>query len=84
MRCIMGQEIPKGYYDKENNYILETEHGPHGGDEINLIKVNKIDKIIQSILDGQLYLTAFITALWKIIGVEDCDLITKKYPTQRP
>jgi hypothetical protein len=32
------------YFDKENNFILETEHGPQGGDEINLIKVNQINK----------------------------------------
>ena len=24
------------YFDRENNFILETEHGPMGGDEINL------------------------------------------------
>ena len=29
---------------KENNFILETEHGPEGGDEINLIEINKINK----------------------------------------
>ena len=44
----MGHRNPQGlYFDKENNFILETEHGPAGGDEINLIEVNKIseDKI---------------------------------------
>ena len=44
----MGHRNPQGlYFDKENNFILETEHGPKGGDEINLIKVNQIseDKI---------------------------------------
>jgi len=44
----MGHRNPQGlYFDKENNFILETEHGPQGGDEINLIDVNKIseDKI---------------------------------------
>ena len=44
----MGHRNPQGlYFDKENNFILETEHGPKGGDEINLIEVNKIsdDKI---------------------------------------
>ena len=44
----MGHRNPQGlYFDKENNFILETEHGPKGGDEINLIQVNKIsdDKI---------------------------------------
>jgi len=41
----MGHRNPQGlYFDKENNFILETEHGPSGGDEINLIEVNKINK----------------------------------------
>jgi hypothetical protein len=41
----MGHRNPQGlYFDKENNFILETEHGPRGGDEINLIDVNKINK----------------------------------------
>ncbi len=40
----MGHRNPQGlYFDKENNFILETEHGPKGGDEINLIDVNKIN-----------------------------------------
>ena len=41
----MGHRNPQGlYYDKENNFILETEHGPMGGDEINLIEISKINK----------------------------------------
>lgn len=41
----MGHRNPQGlYFDKENNFILETEHGPKGGDEINLIEVEKINK----------------------------------------
>ena len=37
----MGHRNPQGlYYDKENNFIIETEHGPQGGDEINLIRLN--------------------------------------------
>ena len=41
----MGHRNPQGLtYDKINNIILSTEHGPRGGDEINLIKT-KIDKI---------------------------------------
>ena len=41
----MGHRNPQGlYFDKENNFILETEHGPMGGDEINLIKIKKITK----------------------------------------
>lgn len=39
----MGHRNPQGlYFDRENNFILETEHGPVGGDEINLIEVEKI------------------------------------------
>ncbi len=41
----MGHRNPQGlYFDKENNFILETEHGPQGGDEINLIEIDKIYK----------------------------------------
>jgi len=41
----MGHRNPQGLnFDKENNFILETEHGPQGGDEINLIEVNKISE----------------------------------------
>ena len=41
----MGHRNAQGlYFDKENNFILETEHGPMGGDEINLIEVNEINK----------------------------------------
>ncbi len=41
----MGHRNPQGlYFDKENNFIIETEHGPMGGDEINLIEVEKINK----------------------------------------
>ena len=41
----MGHRNAQGlFYDKENNFILETEHGPLGGDEFNLIEINKINK----------------------------------------
>lgn len=40
----MGHRNPQGlFFDKENNFILETEHGPTGGDEINLIEVKDIN-----------------------------------------
>ena len=33
----MGLRNPQGlYYDKENNIIYSTDHGPQGGDEINV------------------------------------------------
>ncbi len=36
----MGHRNPQGLYlDKENNFLLATEHGPMGGDEINLIEL---------------------------------------------
>ena len=46
----MGHRNPQGlYFDKENNFILATEHGPKGGDEINLIKVEEVNgDIIQN------------------------------------
>ena len=38
----IGHRNPQGlFYDEENNFILESEHGPDGGDEINLIHLNK-------------------------------------------
>ena len=37
----MGHRNPQGlFYDKANNFLLEAEHGPEGGDEINLIQFN--------------------------------------------
>ena len=41
----MGHRKPQGlYFDKKNNFILETEPGPGSIDEINLIEVKKINK----------------------------------------
>jgi len=38
----IGHRNPQGiFYDKDNNFIVESEHGPMGGDEINLIHLNK-------------------------------------------
>ena len=34
----------QNYLDKKNNFVLETEHGPKGGDEINIIDIEKINK----------------------------------------
>ncbi len=36
-----GHRNPQGLLVLENNIILSTEHGPKGGDEINLIKYGK-------------------------------------------
>jgi len=44
----MGHRNPQGlYYDNKKNFLLSTEHGPMGGDEINMIKIN--DKSINKI-----------------------------------
>ena len=41
----MGHRNPQGlFFDKKNNFLLETEHGPMGGDEINLIKMDQISQ----------------------------------------
>ena len=38
----MGHRNPQGlYYNKKNNFLLEAEHGPEGGDEINLIELKQ-------------------------------------------
>ena len=38
----LGHRNPQGlFFDNQNNFILETDHGPQGGDEINLIALNK-------------------------------------------
>ena len=40
----MGHRNPQGLlFDKKNNIIFETEHGPKGGDEINLINLAELD-----------------------------------------
>ena len=40
----MGHRNPQGIFlDKDLNFLIETEHGPQGGDEINLIKISNID-----------------------------------------
>jgi hypothetical protein len=41
----LGHRNPQGlYFDIKKNIILSTEHGPVGGDEINLINLNKIEE----------------------------------------
>ena len=40
----LGHRNPQGLLlDKENQFILKTEHGPKGGDEINLLPFSKIN-----------------------------------------
>ena len=39
----MGHRNPQGlYFDNQNKFILETEHGPKGGDEINIIHLSEL------------------------------------------
>ena len=41
----MGHRNPQGLYlDLKNKILLSTEHGPRGGDEINLIHLEEINK----------------------------------------
>mgnify|MGYP006074159195 CR=1 FL=1 len=41
----LGHRNPQGlYYDKENNILFSTEHGPRGGDEVNIM-TNPLKKI---------------------------------------
>ncbi|MDA9650543.1 PQQ-dependent sugar dehydrogenase [Candidatus Pelagibacter sp.] len=40
----MGHRNPQGlFYDIKKDLILSTEHGPSGGDEINIIKTSDLD-----------------------------------------
>ena len=44
----MGSRNPQGlYYDKDNGIIIHTEHGPKGGDEIN-INLNIDNQVIEN------------------------------------
>ena len=49
----MGHEPQGLYFDKENNFLIETEHGPQGGDEINIIEINDKDNVKFQIMGGQ-------------------------------
>ena len=43
----MGHRNPQGlYYHSNLNYLFSTEHGPNGGDEINILDLNQNDKAI--------------------------------------
>ena len=46
----IGHRNPQGlYFDKDSKIILSTEHGPTGGDEVNLIDLKNNNK---KIMDG--------------------------------
>lgn len=75
----IGHRNPQGlYYDNENKYILTTEHGPDGGDEINLIELKKFkNKYIYNfgwpiVSEGE--------HCCKRRKEKNCDEIYKKYP----
>ena len=39
-----GHRNPQGiYFNKDNQILLETEHGPKGGDEVNFVDINRIE-----------------------------------------
>jgi hypothetical protein len=44
----LGHRNPQGlYFDADNNFFLETEHGPQGGDEINLVDMSGVDNTVR-------------------------------------
>ena len=78
----MGHRNQQGlFFDKEKNIILATEHGPLGGDEINLIEVDKIknNKILNygwAVASyGEHYCSGKMSK-----EVKECADIYKKYP----
>ena len=52
----MGHRNVQGlYYDKNKNLIWSSEHGPKGGDEVNLNDLNEKNNVIL-IMDGPFHL----------------------------
>ena len=82
----MGHRNPQGlYFDKENNFVLETEHGPNGGDEINLIDIKKISEnsLIQNFGWANASYGEHYCSEDGYKGPEDCEIIGKKYPLHK-
>lgn len=76
-----GHRNPQGlYFDKENEIILETEHGPLGGDEVNLIDFKKIKK--NNILNFGWPIASAGEHYCKVNGMDknECDAIYKISP----
>ena len=49
----MGHRNPQGlYYDKEKNILIFTEHGPKGGDEININTDINMKELKEDLLSG--------------------------------
>ena len=71
----LGHRNPQGlYYDKNNNFLLSTEHGPKMGDEINLIKLD------QSIIYNYGWP---IASYGEHYGSTNLEEIYKKYPLHK-
>lgn len=69
----IGHRNPQGlFFDKENNILLETEHGPKGGDEINLIPFEQVKS------------SKILNYGWAIVSAGEHYVVTeekiKKYP----
>lgn len=69
----IGHRNPQGlFFDKENNILLETEHGPKGGDEINLIPLEQVKS------------SKILNYGWAIVSAGEHYVVTeekiKKYP----
>ncbi len=69
----MGHRNPQGLYlDMKNNFVIETEHGPRGGDEINIIEIEKINK------------SEILNYGWPVVSTGEhyikSDELYKKYP----
>ena len=76
-----GHRNPQGlYFDKENNYILETEHGPKGGDEVNLIELEKFNN--EEKLNYGWPISSY-GIHWPGADKETMKLKYKKYPLQK-
>ena len=61
------------YFDKEIDLILATEHGPQGGDEVNLIEIDKIS------LDNPLNYGWPLASMGEHYGGKNAESNKKKY-----
>ena len=46
------RNVPRTYFDKNNKILISTEHGPMGGDEVNVNKdfLNKLNNLVGQFL----------------------------------
>ena len=74
----MGHRNSQGlFYDKEINILLETDHGPQGGDEINLIK---FDKLLESKIPNFGWATASYGEHYDHYVGQERKILYTKYP----